>query len=94
LPGRWDTYFANVVQQGSNFDLAHVVFGDIQLSGNSDRPFRQASAMHTRANVPEIEELVKRTDQRVAKCEMLLLQFFNADERVTTLYFSRIVWSR
>ena len=30
--------------------------------------------MHPRTDVLEIEELVKRADQRVAKCEMLLLQ--------------------
>ena len=51
-----------------------MFFADIQFSSHSDRPLGQASAVHPRTDVLEIEELVKRADQRVAECEVLLLQ--------------------
>ena len=60
--GIGNIYFADVVEQGGDFDLVHMSLGDIQFSSDSDRPLRQASAMHAGADVLEIVQLVKRSD--------------------------------
>ena len=56
-----------------------MCFGDIQFPSHSDCPLRQTGAVHARTDVLEIEELVKRTDERVAKSKVLLFQVLNAE---------------
>src|SRR5258708_37857742 len=67
-----NSYLANIVEQGRNFDLIHMPFGNIQFPSHSDRPLRQTSAMHSGTDVLKVEQLVKGADKRVTKFEVLL----------------------
>src|SRR5258708_35896327 len=76
---------ANIVQQGRNFDLIHVFFGNVQLSSNPDGPLCKARAMHSGTDVLEVEQLVEGADQGGTKLEVLLFQFFNTEVHIAVI---------
>ena len=68
---------ADVVQERRDFDLVRPVFRNIHLARDTQRPLGEPGAVNSGADVLQIEELVKRANQRVAESEMLLFQFLN-----------------
>src|SRR5437879_10628989 len=65
-----NTYFADVMKQGRDFDLIHMFFRNIQFSSDSDRPLRQSRAMYPGTDVLEIESWLNAqiSELRNARC--------------------------
>src|SRR5690348_18188852 len=58
--------FADVVKQGSDLDIAKGCFAEVEFLSDAHSPLRKASAVNSSPQIFKIEELVERTDDRVA----------------------------
>src|ERR1700676_1919320 len=72
---------SNVVEQRRDLNLIHPLFRNLHLAGYAKGPLRQSGAVHAGVDVFQVQHLVKRADQRITKCEMLLLQFLHSEEQ-------------
>src|ERR1700733_771264 len=84
---------ANVVQERGNLNLIGPILRNIHLARYTQRPLSQPRAVDSCADVFQVEQLVKRANQRVAESEMLLFQFLDPQQQSRTLQ-QRIVDGR
>src|ERR1700733_7657932 len=84
---------ANVVQERGNLNLIGPILRNIHLARHTQRPLSEPRTVDSGADVFQIEQLVKRANQRVAESEMLLFQFLDPQQQSWTLQ-QRIVHGR
>src|SRR6185437_1150051 len=76
---------SDVVQQRGYFNLIKVRFRNIELAGHTNCPLRQPGAMHTRADVLQIQQLIEGANDLVTVSQVLLFEFFDSHEQRPSL---------
>src|SRR5207244_1114500 len=74
-----DAYFANVVQERGNLEILKLGFLQAQFLPDTHTPFRKPGAMHTGIEVFQVEELIERADDRIAKRGNLLFELLDPE---------------
>ena len=73
-----DSYFADVVQERGNLEILKFGLFQAQFLSDAHTPFREPSAVDAGIEILQVEQLIERTDDRIAKRGNLLFELFDA----------------
>ena len=74
-----DAYLADVMQERGNLEILKVGFFQAQFLSDAHTPFREPGAVDAGVKILQVEELIERADDRIAKRGNLLFELFDAE---------------
>ena len=74
-----DAYFADVMQERGNLEILKLGLFQAQFLPDAHTPFREPGAVDAGVEILQVEELIERADDRIAKRGNLLFELFDAE---------------